>query len=541
MLTVIAATITFWSVFSEQTKLDLINYGEMVASHYNNSNPPEQLNNYNSESYGITLFGKDGVLLYQSTMDENKNEISGADDFPEIKEAFKNGTSYLRRHSTSVGEDVYFYAIKLNDNSVLRVSKESQSEVAVFFRFVPIVGMISAYILIICFFIAAKMTKKITKPIEDMALNKKGEVYEELKPFVKKIAMQDIEIRSQVESIQEQKDKIGAIIANMEEGLILLDTDKIILMKNDSAKILLGLPEQAIVGKNIFEVCSSRTLLHCISAGANGKNKSAEITLNGTTVQVLVNPVYTAGEQTGIVCLLMDVTHRQKTEKMRREFTANVSHELKTPLTSISGYAEMIETGMAKKEDIKKFAGKIHKEAGRLVSLISDIIKLSKLEDTESSLLEFSSINLFGLSKECAETLDIIAEKNNIKINVQGEDCLIRGDDKKIYELVYNLIDNAIRYNKPNGKVNVTVCKRKNKAVLKVEDTGIGIDEKHIERVFERFFREDKSRSKETGGTGLGLAIVKHTAEQHNAEIELESEKGVGTKITVVFELLSVF
>lgn len=544
LLTLLASTIGFWIVFSDKEKTEIINYSQMVVRHIERTNTASQLAAYEEQGYRITLVDVNGVVLYESMQGKNLQQMDNHNQRPEIEQARNGKEGVVHRYSQTMQQDVYYYAVLLEDGNVLRTAKEADNIASIFFRVIPVVIMISLYVFLFCFFMATRMTRKITKPIEAMSLRRRDQdkVYDELKPFVKKIATQEMEIRNQMGSIQDQKEKIGAIIANMEEGLILLDIDKRVLMKNDSAKLLLNLPYSSIVGKNIYEVCDNRKFLHCVSAAANGKNQFSELKIGEKTIQLLVNPVYTAGEQTGIICLIMDITHRVKTEKFRREFTANVSHELKTPLTSISGYAELIETGMANnEEDVKRFAHKIHKEAGRLVTLISDIIKLSDIEETELAASELQPVNLFALAKECADILEIIATKKEVEITVKGEDCFVKGDNSKLYELIYNLCDNAIRYNKERGKVCISVEKNNEKAELIVEDTGIGIEDKYTDRVFERFFREDKSRSKETGGTGLGLAIVKHVAEIHNAEISLESEKTVGTKITVVFDLLSVF
>lgn len=537
LLTSISSVVAFWFVFSDQAKSDIETYCSVLAKTLKGDEKPDTLSDYVVDGYRITLVSKEGDVLFESDSDLSCENMDNHKDRPEITQAMETGKGISDRTSETMGKVTYYNAQRLENGNVLRVSKEASNIFSMFYIVIPIIIAIAIYVFIVCLIMASEFTKGIVRPIEQMAVDAESSVYDELRPFAKTIENQKREINRQVENIQQQNDKISAIIANMAEGLILLDTDKNILMENESARVLLDIKGYGkIKGKNIFELCDSQVLLECVSAAAAGKSQLEETKVNGNTVQLIVNPVYTAGEQTGIICLIMDITGRKKTEKLRREFTANVSHELKTPLTSISGYAEMIENGMVKQEeDIKKFAGKIHKEAGRLVSLISDIIKLSKLDDKTVQDAEFQRVNLKDIIFESVETLEISASKNNIDITADAEDCYINGNSTRLFELIYNLCDNAIRYNKPGGSVIIKLNKKDGRASLVVQDTGIGIPDKHIGRVFERFYRVDKSRSKETGGTGLGLAIVKHIAEQHNADLEIESTVGKGTKIKIEF------
>lgn len=533
LLTALAATITFWVVFSGQVKEDLKHYGDTIALHEEAGST--WLKRYDDSTYQIDLLNQKDTRLYSNN--QNKKVLKSYQVYIEELKQNPQEKGMVLHQESFMSKGKYDYVRQLEDGAILCVSKEADSVFFLFFKCIPIIIMISLYVLLTCLIMSANFTKGILSPIENIKLSNKDEVYEELKPFVHTIESQAREIRNQVDRIREQKDKISAIIANMEEGLILLDSDKNVLMKNDSAKVLLNLPTEKVIGKNIYEISSNQELLDSVSKAANGESNLFEMQIEDKVVELLVNPVESGGEQTGIICLVVNITDREKTEKMRREFTANVSHELKTPLTSISGYAEMIENGMVKDNGIKRFAGKIHKEAGRLVALISDIINLSKLEDSNAVVPEKQKVNLLDIAEECVETLEMVAEKNQIDIHVLGEPCYVKANSTQLYELIYNLCDNAIRYNNPHGKVEVRVNKQDDKVVLAVEDTGVGIDEEHAARVFERFFRVDKSRSKETGGTGLGLAIVKHVAEQYNAEIVMESKKGVGTTIKVVFDV----
>ncbi|HHZ06744.1 MAG TPA: PAS domain-containing protein [Clostridiales bacterium] len=536
LLTSISCGVAFWFVFSDEAKNDLENYGSVASQCVDNTGTYDELGKLVCDGYRLTVISVTGDVAYESDNSIAVDNMENHLERPEVQQAILKGSGESSRDSKTTNTRVFYYAQKLQNGDILRVSKQVNSVFSVFNVIIPIIVAIAIYVLLVCVFLASEFTKSLVKPIKEMAKDVDNVGYEELIPLAETIEMQKNEISQQVDKIQEEKDKINAIIANMEEGLILLDTQKNILMDNDSAQVLLELKGKSVIGKNIEMLCANSELLDCINSASKGKSKDAETKVGSEALQVLVNPVYSAKEQTGIICLIMNITDRNRTEKLRREFTANVSHELKTPLTSISGYAEMIENDMVKDDDIRHFAGRIHREAGRLVSLISDIIKLSKLDD-EQAIGEKQSVNLLDIVNESVETLELSAEKNNIQLISNGESCYVRGDNTGLYELVYNLCDNAIRYNKPNGKVFIELHKNGNKAELSVRDTGIGIDKKHLSRVFERFYRVDKSRSKETGGTGLGLAIVKHIAEQHNAQISIDSEEGKGTNITVIFNL----
>jgi len=380
---------------------------------------------------------------------------------------------------------------------------------------------------------ASISTKRIVRPIEKMTEDITDVAYEELIPFANTIEKQQSQIKNQMAKVQLEKDKINALIANMNEGFLLLDMDKNILIENDSAASLLGTMRKNIVGENIITLSRNKEFINCVDEAIEGKSGTVKFEHKGKNVQVLASPVLSNGKQNGVICLIMNITEKEKTEKMRREFTANVSHELKTPLTSISGYAEMIENGMvANTEDIQRFAGKIHKEAGRMITLIGDIIELSHLDEPQKTL-EKQYIKLRELTEECFDTLASSAEKRNVYLNLIGDDVIFHGNRSMIYEVIYNLCDNAIRYNNPGGKVDVIIKDKINQVEISVADTGIGIPQKHHSRIFERFYRVDKSHSKETGGTGLGLAIVKHIVEQHQGKIQLDSNENGGTTIKI--------
>ncbi len=360
--------------------------------------------------------------------------------------------------------------------------------------------------------------------------------YPELEPFFEMMNAQQQEIEHQLGRVAKEKNRLSTIINNMDEGLIILDNDLKVIMLNDSAYSWLGtsIPRAECAGRAVSEICNSSEICDCIE-----RADSANLTLDGRHLQLHVNHVVSSAVQVGRIGLMLDVTERSEIDRIKQEFTANVSHELKTPLTSISGYAELIESGMAHGDDSQVFAGRIRRESQRMLALISDIIKLSKLDEA-SDCANYESVDLLRVANECRDMLEMSASKNDITVNVTGERSVILGVPSELTELVYNLIDNGIRYNRRGGEVNVKVTAPAYGpgdpiVILTVSDTGIGIAKEHQPRVFERFYRVDKSRSKDTGGTGLGLAIVKHVAERHGAKIEIDSRVGEGTTIRVEF------
>lgn len=420
---------------------------------------------------------------------------------------------------------------------VFSISKNIDHAFSLLLQLLPILFLVLIIVFVLCFIVSKRTIEKIVAPIINIENNSDGVQYEELSSVSKTISSQQKQINKQVSRLQLEKDRIDTLIQNMSEGFIMLDMDKKMLMCNHSASKYLGSTSEGAVGESFLTFSCNELLCECIDKAFSGKRSSNEGDINGRVLQIIASPVYSNREQKGVICLIIDVSAKRKAEKMRREFTANVTHELKTPLTSISGYAEMIETGIVAPEDIERFAGKIRKESGRLLSLIGDIIELSEL-DENTRPVEYAEVSLSELSKEVAEDLHTNANKHEITINVSAQDnVLIKGNRNQIYELIYNLCDNAIRYNHSGGSVNVTVKKEDSKAILSVSDTGIGIPLKHQKRVFERFYRVDKSRSKETGGTGLGLAIVKHIAEIHDGNITLKSNES-GTTFTFIAKAL---
>ncbi len=377
----------------------------------------------------------------------------------------------------------------------------------------------------------SKEYRYVAKPDVECA-----EDYPELAPFFEMMNAQQREIEHQLTRVAKEKNRLSTIINNMDEGLIILDNDLRVIMLNESAYSWFetDTPRSECAGKHVREICTSAEICACIE-----RADSVNLTIDGRHLQLHVNHVVSSAEQVGRIGLMLDVTERSEIDRIKQEFTANVSHELKTPLTSISGYAEIIESGMAQGEDTTVFAGRIRRESQRMLALISDIIKLSKLDEAADGE-NLERVDILKLANECRDMLEMSANKHEVKVNVSGEESIVLGTPSELTELVYNLIDNGIRYNRTGGEVNVKVTAPAHAqgdpiVILTVSDTGIGVAKEHQARIFERFYRVDKSRSKATGGTGLGLAIVKHVAERHNAKIDVDSREGEGTTIRVSF------
>lgn len=531
LLTAVFMTAAFWLLFSKQESSELKTLAYTISNIYNSDN----INSVDGVIFDgdarITLIASDGRVLYDSESDA-ENMPSHADR-PEFAEALEKGSGSSSRMSATLNTNTCYYAVKTQDGNVLRVSKTYDSIVYVFIRTIPMIVLIVIVVFAICIILSRFATRKIIEPIENMSQNLENTPYEELEPIVKTINSQQKEIRKQVRKLQLERDKINTLIQNMSEGFILIDMDKNVLMSNNSANKLVGADVSKMEGKRLLEYSRNETVNECVDSAIKGTGMSGDITINGRVLQIITNPVYSNNKQNGVICIIIDVSEKKKAEKMRREFTANVTHELKTPLTSISGYAEIIASGLARPDDVQGFARRIHKESGRLLTLIGDIIKLSQLDETLSEE-EYVSFDIAGVANEVAEDLRTNAEKHDVTISTETEKAVIKGNRNQFYELIYNLCDNAIRYNRPRGSVKITVQKTDKNCIIKVSDTGIGIPEKHHQRIFERFYRVDKSRSKETGGTGLGLAIVKHITERHGGSISVESGQE-GTTFTVVF------
>lgn len=488
--------------------------------------------NFDSSVFRFTLVGEDGSVLYDSQV--NAADMENHLDREEIAEARKTGHGNSARYSSTLTERTFYEAIRLENGNVLRISVSQITVGALILGMFPAIVAIILISAVVALVLSNKMAKDIVKPLNELDLENpvENETYEELAPILTKLNKQHKQIAWQMQELRQKSDEFEQITASMNEGLVLLDQKGRILSINVAAKKLFGTDDTAI-GRDFLTLDRSTDMSRAIEKALEGKHGEFREERNNREYQFVINRTESDGKTVGVVILCFDVTETVFAERNRKEFTANVSHELKTPLQSIIGSAELLESGLVEAEDTPKFIGNIKTEAARLVSLINDIIRLSQLD--EQTELQAEAVDLYEEAKEVTEVLSAAVAKKRIHLSVIGEACVMTGVRRYIYEIIYNLCDNAIRYNREGGKVEITVGKKNGKATFQISDTGIGIPAEHQSRIFERFYCVDKSHSKETGGTGLGLSIVKHAVSYHGGTIELHSKVGQGTTITVAF------
>lgn len=477
----------------------------------------------------VTLLAMDGEVLFDNVYDginlENHLERE------EVKEAMELGKGESRRYSSTNGETTYYYAVKLQGDKILRMSLQAGRLDEILYKFVPLLVLCFLISLAIAASLANRLTKKIVNPINNMDLDSMevGE-YEELAPFVRKIQAQKSEIVAHIQEADQRSSTILSITKNMREGLLLLDQEGIILSSNPSADQIFGSDEAR--GRNVIELCRDVQFIENVRLSCAGEKKEMDLPVGHEIYKVLFSPVYQGKAISGVGIFLIDITEKYYFEQRRKEFTANVSHELKTPLTSIIGYSEMLASGAVKAQDIEPFAKKIHLQSVRLQNIINDIISLSEFDEGKKPK-EFAAVNLYELVQNVMGNLEDKAREKKVRLALMGlKELRIQGNARLLDSMVFNLLDNAIKYNKEGGEVEITLAEEGDYAKLLVSDTGIGIPAAHKNRIFERFYLVDKSRSKSTGGTGLGLAIVKHIAEFHNGSVKIQSKEGVGTTFT---------
>lgn len=481
----------------------------------------------------ITLIAPDGTVLYDNAA--NTSSMENHAGRPEVKSAFETGAGEATRISSTIGEQTFYHAVRLPDGNILRVAGTTDSIYASLLACLPFTLLAVALIAALSAFIARRRTQRITKPINTLDLEKplSNEVYEELSPLLTRIEKQRRQITAHMEELKTRQDELSAITANMSEGLILLNKSGTVLSVNKSAARLYGINSD-YVGRDMLTIDRSQTVRELLKGASFGKHAETTKEISGRKYQLIANPVLKSGEINGIVLLMFDITERSQAEQMRREFTANVSHELKTPLQSIMGSAELLKNRMVKPADIPGFVDRIYSEACRLVALIDDIIRLSRLDEQDGEL-PLEDVDLIALAQDVAEQLNEQARERSVTVEVHGADVVYRGVRQLLWEIIYNLCDNAVKYNRRGGRVDITVSAGPEGAAVTVADTGIGIPKEDQGRIFERFYRVDKSHSKEVAGTGLGLSIVKHAAQYLGATIALESAEGRGTTISVKF------
>lgn len=492
----------------------------------------DYLENVNEQDSRITYIDDAGNVLYDSMADEEAME--NHKDREEFLEAEETGVGQAERISDTLSERTLYYAVRLSDNSVLRVSSTQDSVLALTVQLIPpALGILAVLIILACFF-ASRIASRIVEPLNSLDLEHPEEnlVYEEVAPLLSKIHKQNGQIRLQIEEARRNQEEFRIITENMQEGLLVIDAYTMILSGNSSVWKMFQVWEPKI-GESVYSLDRTEDFRKVIEKVLKGEHGSALLHVDNEFIHLIANPVTRDGSIVGAVLVLMNETEKVQRESLRREFSANVSHELKTPLTSISGYAEIIQGGLVKEEDIKGFAGRIYKEAQRLIQLVEDTIKISQL-DEGANPYEWEDVDIYQLSKEVCGNLKDVAYKKNVHLFIEGKEVYCRAVRPILEEVLYNLCDNGIKYNRDDGTVSIHIEEEEENVRIVVKDTGIGIPREDISRVFERFYRVDKSHSREIGGTGLGLSIVKHGVTFLGGTVDMISELGKGTEITVI-------
>lgn len=474
----------------------------------------------------ITLISPDGTVLYDSVAraDAMENHLSRE----EVAQALREGTGKSSHYSSTVLKKNLYYALRLEDGNVLRLSREQSSLGAMLLNMAWPIAATVAGLLLLAAGLSVRLARQITQPINAISPDDPQDVYPELQPLTQRLRQQRETIRNQMDELSRRMREFSAMTENMSEGFLLIDLRGHVLTENHSASMLL--PTDA---DNIAK-CSQRELCQAAQQALTGQRCERLLQQGERTLSVIASPVLESGQVTGAVVLTLDVTEREQREKLRREFSANVSHELKTPLTSISGFAELMSQGLVPADKVREFSLDIQKECTRLTNLVEDIIDLSRLEEGGGDMT-WEDIDLYTLCDDVLQSLEPVAKRQAVTLRLAGESLQVRGVYQVLREMIYNLCDNAIKYNRSGGSVTVTVARSAGRVSVVVADTGIGIPYEDQSRVFERFYRVDKSHSRAIGGTGLGLSIVKHAAALHGAEIKLQSQPEDGTVITVLF------
>lgn len=490
------------------------------------------INNFKNDKKRITLIDENGVVIADTSA--NESELDNHSDRDEVKKAMKDGSGTSVRYSDTLMEKTIYYAVRLDDGNILRVSTTQQSIIVILLGLMYPILIVLVIALIITVILSYRVSKSIINPINSLDLEhpENNDTYEELTPLLKKISLQKRHINEQIRTAEQKQEEFRLITENMTEGFLVIDNQANLLTYNSAALKLLDITD--VQEGTVLMLNRTKGFRDTVQRVLTGEHSESTINIDDKHYNLIANPVYENDRVIGAVIVILDVTEYTNREKMRSEFTSNVSHELKSPLTSISGFAEIMMAGDVPGETVVDFSKTIYKEAQRLISLVSDIIKISELDEKNSGF-EQEPVELFELSKSVTERMKPVAAKRNITLNVLGGAAKVMGVSKILEEMIENLVDNAVKYNKENGTVDVIVTSSDNTCELVVRDTGIGIPQSEQSRVFERFYCVDKSHSKLVGGTGLGLSIVKHGAMFHEAQIKLESTEGKGTSISLIF------
>lgn len=492
----------------------------------------EYLKNLENGEYRLTLIDTDGTVLYDTNADAATMENHS--DRREFQEAFLSGYGESHRYSRTLTEQTYYFAKKLSDDRVLRISTSQVTIVSLLLGMLQPLLVITFLAILLSVFLAKRASRNLVRPLNNLDLNDplSNDVYEELSPLLRHMAQQNKQIALQMDELSRSQNEFNAITSNMSEGLIVLNKDGVVVSLNTAARKIFEAEEDSI-GKDFLTIDRTPEISRAIKETLSGKKQELEYEKNGRNYDLCINKIVEKDEVIGVLLLAIDNTEKIQAEQNRREFTANVSHELKTPLQSIIGSADLIESGLVKPEDMPRFIGHIKTDAARLVSLVSDIIRLSQLD--ENTEMNWETVDALSVAKEALEMVGPIAESRNISLTIKGEPAPLTSVHKLLYDIIYNLCDNAVKYNKEGDFVKVDVKTAGDKVQVAVSDNGVGIAPADQSRVFERFYRVDKSHSRESGGTGLGLSIVKHAVAYLKGSISLESTLGKGTTITVSF------
>ena len=493
-----------------------------------------------SSTNRVTLIAPDGSVLYDSNADET--HMDNHAQRPEVLAALTSGMGESTRYSDTLSEITLYHARQTDEGNVLRIASTRSSVLGIFLNVAPQIIIMLLMVAALSLLIARYASHQIVQPINDLNLDEplENDIYDELAPLLTRMDRQHSQIRQQMRDLARAHADLNAIMENMREGLILLDKESRIVSINHSAAAIFHASRADFLGSDLLTICRDASVLEIVKAAQKGESGDVVLPRDSRTYRIFASPVLRADKVRGVVLLALDISAHYAAEASRREFTANVSHELKTPLTSISGYAEIIESGIAKQEDVPAFAGKIRTEAKRLVALVNDILQLSRL-DEKQGLGAKEHVALLPMLEGIAESFAPIASEKGVALSVEGPDAAVEGYPVLLRELFHNLIDNAVKYTPTGGSVTVQLSRQEGHVCCTVQDTGIGIPQEHQPHVFERFYRVDKSHSRQTGsgapvgGTGLGLAIVKHVAEVHQAQVMLESRPQEGTAVSVVF------
>ena len=514
------------------SQLEVLHGEARVIAYGINKDGLQFIDQLDDADYRITIINDQGNVIYDN-IDSDINMMDNHLDREEVQKAFKEGYGSSIRQSTTLMERAIYTAILLSDGNVVRLSSTYPSV----YHFLTVISqpllLVILFIILVSLYIAYKLANRIVQPLNEIDADTPDQIpYNEIRPIMEKLSAQKKRIENDEETLKRRRQEFETITSKMNEGMVLLNDEMRVIEINTSARSILGI-EGDLIGKNISQTDHYDKLSPLFEDALLGHRNSRKVRIRGKRYDAEAGPVRMDGGVVGIVLFLFDDSFKESAEVLRKEFAANVSHELKTPLQTISGYSELLKSGIVKEEDQEEFADKIYQESQRMMKLIEDIIKLSHLDDEELQIRK----ERIDLNELCANAVDTIKkdEIDSIELIYQGEPAMVYGNRELIESIIFNLCENAIRYNVENGKVFVTVSGEDDSSVLEVKDTGIGIDPKDHERIFERFYRVDKGRSKNTGGTGLGLSIVKHACILNNAEISLESEPGKGSTFRVRF------